>query len=146
MRSDTDSTLVNTLSDRRSATMRAVKSRDTKPEMRVRRLLHRMGYRYRLQRKDLPGKPDIVFGPRRRVIFVHGCFWHGHACKRGARVPATNTDYWQAKIARNVERHARQLDALITKGWAVLTLWECELKDKDVLTERLKNFLDQADR
>ena len=137
---------MSAVSERRSATMRAVKSRDTRPEMRVRRLLHRMGYRYRLQRKDLPGKPDIVFGPRRRVIFVHGCFWHGHDCKRGARVPATNTAYWQAKIARNVDRHARQLDALITKGWAALTLWECELKDQDVLMVRLKRFLDPADR
>lgn len=137
---------MSAVSERRSATMRAVKSRDTKPEMRVRRLLHRMGYRYRLQRKDLPGRPDIVFGPRRRVIFVHGCFWHGHDCKRGARVPATNTAYWQAKIARNVDRHARQLDALITKGWAALTLWECELRDQDVLIERLKKFLDPADR
>lgn len=137
---------MSAVSERRSATMRAVKSRDTRPEMRVRRLLHRMGYRYRLQRKDLPGRPDIVFGPRRRVIFVHGCFWHGHDCKRGARVPATNTAYWQAKIARNVDRHARQLDALITKGWAALTLWECELKDQDVLIERLKKFLDPADR
>ena len=137
---------MSAVSERRSATMRAVKSRDTRPEMRVRRLLHRMGYRYRLQRKDLPGKPDIVFGPRRRVIFVHGCFWHGHDCKRGARVPATNTAYWQAKIARNVDRHARQLDALITKGWAALTLWECELKDQDVLMDRLKKFLDPADR
>ena len=137
---------MSAVSERRSATMRAVKSRDTRPEMRVRRLLHRMGYRYRLQRKDLPGKPDIVFGPRRRVIFVHGCFWHGHDCKRGARVPATNTAYWQAKIARNVDRHARQLDALITKGWAALTLWECELRDQDVLIERLKKFLDPADR
>lgn len=137
---------MSAVSERRSATMRAVKSRDTRPEMRVRRLLHRMGYRYRLQRKDLPGRPDIVFGPRRRVIFVHGCFWHGHDCKRGARVPATNTAYWQAKIARNVDRHARQLDALITKGWAALTLWECELKDQDVLIERLKRFLDPADR
>lgn len=137
---------MSAVSERRSATMRAVKSRDTRPEMRVRRLLHRMGYRYRLQRKDLPGKPDIVFGPRRRVIFVHGCFWHGHDCKRGARVPATNTAYWQAKIARNVDRHARQLDALITKGWAALTLWECELKDQDVLIECLKKFLDPADR
>lgn len=137
---------MSAVSERRSATMRAVKSRDTRPEMRVRRLLHRMGYRYRLQRKDLPGRPDIVFGPRRRVIFVHGCFWHGHDCKRGARVPATNTAYWQAKIARNVDRHARQLDALITKGWAALTLWECELRDQDVLMDRLKKFLDPADR
>ena len=92
-------------SELRSRTMRAVKGRDTKPEMAVRRLLHRMGYRYRLHRKELPGRPDIVFGSRRKVIFVHGCFWHGHSCKRGNRLPKTNAEYWQTKIARNVERH-----------------------------------------
>ena len=132
---------MTTLSERRSATMRAVKGRDTRPEMRVRRLLHRMGYRYRLHGKALAGKPDIVFGPRRKVIFIHGCFWHGHDCKRGARVPATNTDYWRTKIARNVERYARQIDALAAEGWKALTLWECELKDEDVLSKRLRKFL-----
>ena len=96
-------------SEQRSRTMRAVKFRDTEPELTVRRLLHRMGYRFRLQRKDLPGKPDIVFGPRRKVIFVHGCFWHGHSCKRGSRMPKTNVEYWETKITRNVERHSRQI-------------------------------------
>ena len=100
--------------------MRAVKGRDTKPEMTVRRLLHRMGYRYRLHRKDLPGKPDIVFGPRRKVIFVHGCFWHGHSCKRGSRVPKSNAEYWKEKIARNIERHSDQLDELTADGWTGL--------------------------
>ena len=122
--------------------MRAVKDRDTGPEMMVRRTLHSMGYRYRLHRQDLPGKPDIVFGSRRKVIFVHGCFWHGHSCKRGSRVPKTNAAYWTAKIARNVERHAGQLSALAAAGWVSLTLWECELVDTDSVAEHLKAFLD----
>ena len=131
-------------SEQRSRTMRAVKDRDTKPEMAVRRLLHRMGYRYRLHQKDLPGKPDIVFGPRRKVIFVHGCFWHGHSCKRGNRLPRTNAEYWQTKIARNVERHLGQLGELTEAGWTGLTLWECELTDKDSVTRRLGAFLDET--
>lgn len=129
------------VSERRSATMRAVKSRDTKPEMRVRRLLHRAGYRYRLHAADLPGSPDIVFRGRRKAVFVHGCFWHGHDCKRGARMPATNVEYWRRKIGRNVERHARSLEALAADGWTVLTLWECELKDEAALRARLEAFL-----
>ena len=128
-------------SELRSRTMRAVKGRDTNPEMVVRRILHRMGYRYRLHRKDLPGKPDIVFGPRRKVIFVHGCFWHGHSCKRGSRVPKSNSDYWENKIRRNVERHSRQLTELVNVGWSVLTLWECELSDSTYLTSTLDSFL-----
>lgn len=131
---------------RRSRNMSRIKSRDTKPEMTVRRLLHRMGYRYRLHRRDLPGKPDIVFGPRRKVIFVHGCFWHGHSCKRGSRLPKTNVEYWQAKIARNVARHSDQLDELTVAGWTGLTLWECELADMDAVTRRLSAFLDKTDR
>lgn len=129
-------------SEHRSRTMRAVKSRDTKPEMIVRRLLHHLGYRYRLHQSDLSGKPDIVFGPRRKVVFVHGCFWHGHSCKRGNRLPATNADYWKNKIARNVVRYANQLDELARSNWTVLTVWECELKDEQDLTNRLTAFLD----
>lgn len=125
--------------------MRAVKSRDTKPEMGVRRILHRSGYRYRLHREDLPGKPDIVFGPRRKVIFVHGCFWHGHSCKRGSRLPKTNTEYWKAKIVRNVERHSAQITELFDNGWAALTVWECELSDQEALLQRLKKFLDDTE-
>jgi len=124
--------------------MRAVKARDTKPELMVRRILHKMGYRYRLHRSDLPGKPDIVFGPRRKVIFVHGCFWHGHRCKRGARMPATNVKYWKTKIAYNVERYSRQLDKLAAKGWSALTLWECELKHEEQIKKRLVSFLSEV--
>lgn len=124
----------------RSRIMRAVKSRDTKPEIAVRRLLYRMGYRYRLHRPDLPGKPDIVFAGRRKLIFVHGCFWHSHDCARGARVPATNKDYWAAKIGRNVARDQKSLAALADAGWAALVLWECELGEG--LEERLRAFLD----
>ena len=131
-------------SELRSRTMRAVKGRDTNPEMVVRRLLHRMGYRYRLHRKDLPGKPDIVFGPRQKVIFVHGCFWHGHSCKRGSRLPKTNAEYWKEKIARNVERHSDHLAELFGNGWTVLTVWECELSNQTALIQRLKAFLDQT--
>ena len=128
-------------SELRSRTMRAVKAQDTTPEMKVRCLLHRMGYRYRLHRRDLPGKPDIVFASRRKVIFVHGCFWHGHSCKRGDRLPKTNGKYWRAKIARNVERHANQLDELASEGWDALTLWECELTDDEATSRRLNSFL-----
>ena len=127
---------------RRSRNMSRIRGRDTKPEMTVRRLLHRMGYRYRVHRTDLPGKPDIVFGPRRKVIFVHGCFWHGHSCKRGSRLPKTNAEYWKAKIARNMERHSDQLDELTAAGWTGHTLWECELADVDAVTRRLSAFLD----
>ena len=121
--------------------MRAVRSRDTAPEMTVRRLLHRLGYRYRLHRKELPGTPDIVFGPRRKVIFVHGCFWHGHSCRRGARLPATNVDYWRRKIDRNIKRHAEQTEQLRAAGWATLVIWECQTAPEQLLTERLRAFL-----
>ncbi len=126
----------------RSHTMRQVKSQDTGPEMRVRRLVHAMGYRYRLHVKDLPGKPDLVFRRLRAVIFVHGCFWHGHDCARGARVPKSNRDYWTAKIARNVERDQRHRKQLESDGWRVLVLWECGLKDEAALRARLTAFLD----
>ena len=130
-------------SEQRSRTMRAIKDRNTKPEMMVRRLLHSMGYRYRLHRRNLPGKPDIVFGPRRKVIFVHGCFWHGHPCKRGNRLPKTNAEYWKSKIARNIERHSSHLDELTAAGWTELTLWECELANENAVRQRLSAFLDQ---
>ena len=127
--------------EQRSRIMRAVKSRDTKPELKVRRMLHGLGYRYRLHRKDLPGKPDIVFPSRRCLIFVHGCFWHGHDCKRGDRRPARNAEYWSKKIDRNVERFCEQQALLVDQGWRVLTLWECELKDEQTLIDRLRRFL-----
>ncbi len=110
--------------------MRRVKAKDTAPELAVRRLLTRMGLRYRLHRADLPGKPDIVMPGRKLAIFVHGCFWHGHDCPRGARVPKANREYWEAKIGRNRARDIEHRAGLAVKGWRVLTVWECELKDE----------------
>lgn len=125
----------------RSAVMRAVKSRNTDAEMQVRRLLRRTGFRYRLHCKELPGKPDIVFLGRRKVIFVHGCFWHQHpGCKRSLR-PSSNTDYWQNKLNRNVERDAHNIIAIKAKGWEVLVVWECNIRDKDALLCELTEFL-----
>ncbi len=125
----------------RSEIMRAVKSRDTKPEMIVRRLVHGLGYRYRLHRPDLPGKPDLTFPSRRKVVFVHGCFWHGHDCARGARVPKNNREYWIAKIARNKTREAKDCDRLREMGWSVFTIWECETKSAG-LESRLRAFFE----
>jgi DNA mismatch endonuclease, patch repair protein len=123
--------------EKRSAVMRQVKARDTAPERVVRRMLWRLGARYRLDRRDLPGRPDIVLAGRKLAIFVHGCFWHGHDCVRGARVPKANRAYWTGKIdrnrARDTETHAK-LEAL---GWRVETIWECELKDSSALERRL---------
>lgn len=128
----------------RSAIMRAVKSGDTKPEMLVRRLVHSCGYRYRLHRADLPGKPDLVFAYRRKAIFVHGCFWHGHDCPRGARIPKSNTDYWLRKITRNQERDQANLAALRRQGWTSLIVWECQTKDLETLELCLTDFLETS--
>jgi len=126
---------------KRSWIMSRVKSKNTSPELRVRSLAHRLGYRFRLHRKDLPGKPDLAFPSRKKVIFVHGCFWHGHDCARGKRIPKSNSEYWITKIKRNLERdinHTRNLKSL---GWDVLTIWECETKDTEDLRKRLVSFL-----
>ena len=125
----------------RSAVMRAVKSRDTTPELKVRRLLRAIAPGYRLDRRDIPGRPDIAYIGRKRAIFVHGCFWHGHDCKRGARVPKDNRDYWLAKVGRNRARDARNLATLDRDGWRTLVIWECEMKHEDALAERLAAFL-----
>ena len=125
----------------RSAVMRAVKSGDTAPELAVRAILRTLAPGYRLHRADLPGKPDIVYGRRKLAIFVHGCFWHGHGCARGARMPKTNTDYWRAKIARNRARDERTLAALAGSGWRTLVVYECELRDSEGLKERLEDAL-----
>ncbi|MCO5081390.1 MAG: very short patch repair endonuclease [Rhizobiaceae bacterium] len=126
----------------RSRLMSAVKSANTAPEMAVRRLLHAMAYRYRLHQADLPGRPDIVFRRQRKVIFVHGCFWHGHDCGKG-RLPITRTEFWKAKILRNVERDREQTLQLKANGWSVLKIWECETKKRDTetLKEKLRAFL-----
>ncbi len=124
--------------------MRANKGKDTKPEMIVRRLAHGMGYRYRLHRKGLPGKPDLVFGSRRKVIFVHGCFWHHHpdpGCKI-ARLPKSRLDFWLPKLDANRVRDDRDEKALENLGWRVLTVWECELKDEERACDVIRSFLD----
>jgi DNA mismatch endonuclease (patch repair protein) len=123
--------------------MRRIKSKGMKPELAVRQLVHRLGYRYRLHRKDLPGKPDLVFGPAHKVIFVHGCFWHGHydpACRDG-RMPRSNQSYWLPKLTRNKERDAASIETLKADGWDVLIIWECETADLAALASRLEVFL-----
>lgn len=124
--------------------MRAVKGADTTPELAVRRLAHGMGYRFRLHRKDLPGKPDLTFPRLRKVVFVHGCFWHGHDCARGARIPVQNREYWTRKVARNMERDRSVRSALQGLGWKSLVVWECEIKDLDRLRRELRRFLGRA--
>lgn len=125
----------------RSRNMAAIKGKHTKPEMIVRRLLHSLGYRYRLHRKDIPGRPDIAFIGRRKAIQVHGCFWHQHSGCKAAHVPLSGLEYWQPKLARNVVRDMVNLEALSATGWDVLVLWECEIKRGDDIQERLVRFL-----
>lgn len=121
--------------------MRAVKGADTTPELVVRRLAHSMGFRFRLHRKDLPGKPDLTFPRLRKVIFVNGCFWHGHDCARGARIPVQNRDYWTQKVARNMERDRKTRAVLEGLGWESLVVWECELSDCQRTGARIRSFL-----
>lgn len=131
-------------SPERSRQMARVRSKDTKPEMTVRRLVHRLGYRYRLHRRDLPGSPDLVFPGRRKVILVHGCFWHRHpdpSCKR-ARMPKSRLEFWGPKLEANAERDTRTLKALEALGWEALTLWECEIKSNRDLEDRIIRFLE----
>lgn len=127
--------------EQRRACMRAVGGKDTAPEMRVRRLAHSMGYRYALHAKNLPGKPDIVFVSRRKIIFVHGCFWHKHNCRHGSVSPATNSGYWNAKRERNAQRDREHVKALRKNGWHVLVIWECWTRDLSSLSKRLQGFL-----
>lgn len=127
--------------DRRSANMAAIRAKDTKPEMAVRSLVHRLGYRFRLHRADLPGKPDLVFAGRRKVIFVHGCFWHQHTHCRFAYAPKTRRDWWQAKFAATKERDARNIAALRAARWESLIVWECQTLDHGRLKESVARFL-----
>lgn len=113
----------------RSAVMRAVKGKNTTPEKLVRSALHKEGFRFRIHNEHMPGKPDIVLPKYKTVIRVMGCFWHGHKCPRGDRTPKTNTEYWIAKIQRNVERDKKQKQALEDEGWRVVDVWECQLKE-----------------
>ena len=129
----------------RSALMASIRGKDTRPEMTVRRLVHRLGYRYRLHRRDLPGSPDLVFPSRRRVIFVHGCFWHRHDCPLGKKTPRVRPEYWLPKLARNHERDIAVRDRLCQLGWETLVIWECELRrlPASSLKRKISAFLDR---
>jgi DNA mismatch endonuclease (patch repair protein) len=129
----------------RSHNMSRIRSKDTRPEMVVRRLVHAMGFRYRLHARSLPGKPDLVFPAKHKAILVHGCFWHRHRCKEGRRSPKSRAEYWCPKIARNVDRDRRNRRRLRAQGWSVLVVWECETLPSRLqgLSERLKRFLIQ---
>jgi DNA mismatch endonuclease (patch repair protein) len=131
--------------EQRSAVMRAVPGKNSSAELKLRRLLTRMGLRYRLHRRDLPGSPDVAMPGRRLAMFVHGCFWHGHDCRRGARVPKTNADYWIAKVARNRARDAAAQAGLAAMGWRAEVVWECELKDEAALQARLQALFATSD-
>jgi DNA mismatch endonuclease (patch repair protein) len=126
----------------RSENMRRIRSKNTAPEIIARRLLRGLGFSgYRIHRRELPGKPDIVFMARRKAIMVHGCFWHGHCCNEGQRQPKSNQDYWIPKINRNRSRDAAHLTDLGRLGWSVITVWECEIKEHEILKQKLLNFL-----
>lgn len=127
--------------EERSAVMRRVKSKNTAPELALRRLVHARGGRFRLHRDDLPGKPDLVLPRRRIAVFLHGCFWHGHDCPRGGRVPKANRDYWLGKVARNRARDAEHLRQLGDQGWRTEVVWECELKDRAALQARIDEWI-----
>jgi DNA mismatch endonuclease, patch repair protein len=132
----------NLTPSQRSRTMRAVKGKDTSAEVAVRRLCRELGEPgYRLHRRDVPGTPDLAYLGRCLAVFVHGCFWHGHTCKAGAKVAKTNADYWRQKIARNMARDERHLQALREEGWGALVLWECEVKDASLAKRKLARFL-----
>ncbi len=127
-------------STERSTLMSRIRSKDTRPEMAVRSLLHRMGFRFRIHRKDLPGRPDIVLPRHRKIVLIQGCFWHGHTCRLASK-PKSNESYWSAKLETNRARDARNLAALIGQGWIVLELWECEIRRFEGLEEKLQAFM-----
>jgi DNA mismatch endonuclease (patch repair protein) len=128
--------------EQRSYNMSRIRGRDTAPEMRVRRILHAAGFRYRLHGKSLPGKPDLVFARRRTVVFVHGCFWHMHRCKYGKPAPATNQDFWSEKRRSNRDRDKRNRAALEADGWRVFEIWECETRDPRSLAARMEEVIE----
>lgn len=129
--------------EKRSQIMSRVSGKNTKPEIVVRSLLHNLGYRFRLHRKDLPGKPDITLAKHKKVIFVHGCFWHGHGdCSRSKR-PSTNEEFWREKLDKNIERDKATVNTLKKLGWKVLTVWTCEVKDTNKLKIKLLSFLER---
>lgn len=126
----------------RSENMRRIRSKDTSPELAVRKLLRGLGFTgYRVHRKDLPGKPDVAFVGRKKAVMIHGCFWHGHDCKEGLRKPKSRLDYWLPKIEGNRHRDEKHLAELTGMGWSVLTVWECEMGDPVMLADKLEAFL-----
>jgi DNA mismatch endonuclease (patch repair protein) len=127
--------------EERSAVMRLVREKNTNPEMVVRRIVHSMGYRYRLHCRTLPGCPDLVFPSKKKVIFVHGCFWHRHKGCGRCRTPSSRQDYWIAKLEGNKKRDLKNQKKLLASGWSVLVIWECEIKDREGLSNRLREFL-----
>jgi len=127
----------------RSRIMAAVRSRDTRPEMTVRRLVHALGYRFRLHRRDLPGTPDIVLPKLRKIINVNGCFWHMHTCRHGCLAPVKNAEFWNAKRTRTAARDRRTVRQLRSAGWMVLIIWECQMRDAQKLERRVATFLSQ---
>lgn len=129
--------------EERSERMSRVRNKDTRPEKLVRSLLHRMGYRFRLHGKKLPGKPDIVLPRHKKVIFIHGCFWHQHGICRPLSIPENNSDFWRQKFADNVRRDCEKLAALREAGWDVLVVWECETKDRAKLEGQLRSFMER---
>ncbi|MCG3132810.1 MAG: Very short patch repair protein [Phycisphaerae bacterium] len=134
---------MDTLSpEQRSERMSRVRSKDTKPELVVRRLVHGAGYRYRLHRRELPGCPDLVFPARRKVIFVHGCFWHRHADCPNCRLPKSRLDFWEPKLKANHDRDRRNERLLRKGGWSVLVVWECEVRERDALARRVRAFME----
>lgn len=129
--------------EKRSEIMRAVGTKNTRPEIRLRSIIHSLGYRFRLHRKELPGTPDLVFPKYKKVVFVHGCFWHGHEGCPKARLPKSNTEYWKNKIENNRARDQRTIDELEALGWKSSVVWQCEIKKKneDKLKENIQGFL-----
>src|ERR1700730_6100869 len=127
--------------EQRSRCMSRIRSKDTKPEWIVRRMVHSLGFRYRLHRKDLPGKPDLVFPRLRKLIFVHGCFWHLHKCRLGRVKPGTNADFWEKKRSSNSLRDRRNKRLLKSRGWSVLVLWECQTKKPELIRKLVSEFL-----
>lgn len=131
--------------EERSSVMRRVRGKDTAPELAVRSMVHRMGLRFSAHRADMPGNPDLVFPSRGKVVFVHGCFWHGHGCRSGMNRPSSNKDYWIPKLEHNQKRDERNRRVLRRLGWSVLTIWECELKNPERLRRRVAAFFGKSD-
>ena len=127
---------------KRSQVMKAVRPANTRPELQVRKIIHRLGYRYSLHRHDLPGTPDIVFPSRKKILFINGCFWHRHHCKRGQSIPLNNREFWVTKFEKNVVRDKKNKRALNRLGWSYLTIWQCQMHDRESVMNRIIKYLE----